>query len=237
MAYSTFSEIRINGYPVDWGYWYILQNITPTYGAALAYRIDPLKTKKSDDVKAIQKELQEHITRLELRLASISPSWTLTDLVIFLGDDAPEGMLYQVRTQLHKALINLLRQLAVAPQKPVILDIINTDTPEDAPPVIVKVINTEPASKIKPRNKQRPNETLELLHAALDEIEDRTGKTPSPSELVVFVLSGDFKHSNIQEYPDAGKNILIERRKLVLTNGRVLNAVGIRRRYRENIYL
>ena len=120
MAYSTFSEVRINGFPVDWGYWYILQNIPPAYGAALAYRIDPLKTKKSDNVKAIQKELQEHITRLELRLASISPSWTLTKLIIFLGDDAPEGMLYQVRTQLHKALINLLRQLTIP--KPLVLE-------------------------------------------------------------------------------------------------------------------
>ena len=92
MAYSKFSEIQINGEPIDWDL-YRLSSFTPKQGAKLAYRIDPLKTKKSDDVKHIQKELQEYITRLELRLASISPSWTLTDLAIFLGDDAPEGMI------------------------------------------------------------------------------------------------------------------------------------------------
>ena len=90
--------------------------------------------------------------------------------------------------------------------------------------------------KIKPRNKQRDNDALILLHAALDEIELKTYKTPGCTELVVFILSGDFKHPNIQKYPAEGSNDPIERRTLVLTDGSVLNAKNITRRYKETIY-
>ncbi|MGZ8944037.1 MAG: hypothetical protein ACXW1W_01275 [Methylococcaceae bacterium] len=220
MAYSTFSERVINGCPVDWAYWYRLKSFTPAQGASLAHRINPLRVKKSTDLEHIQAEFKEPIDHLELELSGISTSWTLTDLVIFLGDNAPEGMICKVRNQLRKTLINLLHQLMVVPPKPVILE----------------VINTEPASKIKPRNTTRGNETLDLLHTALDELETQNSKTPSHSELVAFVLGDDFKHPNIQEYLDAGKNIPIERRKLSLTNGRVLDAAGITRRYKDNIY-
>ena len=98
MAYTKFSEIQINGEPIDWDL-YRLSSFTPKQGAKLAYRIDPLKTKKSDDVKHIQAEFQDPIRRLTFRLAGISPVWTLDDLVDFLGDDAPEGMIDVVSRQ------------------------------------------------------------------------------------------------------------------------------------------
>jgi hypothetical protein len=99
-----------------------------------------------------------------------------------------------------------------------------------------EVIKNDETIKIKPRNKQRDNDALILLHAALDELEAQNGKTPSPSELVAFILSGNFKHPNIQEWFNAEEGSLIDNRKLLLTDGVRLDKKGIIRRYQETIY-
>jgi hypothetical protein len=77
-----------------------------------------------------------------------------------------------------------------------------TDAPAQSEEGIVGGMEAETledagAPALKPRNKQRDNDALILLHAALDKLEAQNGKTPSPSELVAFILSGDFKHRHI----------------------------------------
>jgi hypothetical protein len=90
--------------------------------------------------------------------------------------------------------------------------------------------------KIKPRNKQRDNAVLDLLHAALNEMEAEHGNTPSHTELAAFVLSGDFKHSNIQERHNAEEGSLINNRVLILTDGTKLDRAVIKSRYQRTIY-
>lgn len=99
-----------------------------------------------------------------------------------------------------------------------------------------QAIKTEETIKIRPRNKQRDTVAIILLHAALDEIEAQYSKTPSDTELVAFVLSGDFKHPNIQQYPNPEDGTLIKNRTLILTDGTKLDKKGITRRYKETIY-
>lgn len=187
MAYSTFSERKINGCPVDWGCWYGL-SFTPKQGASLAYRIDPLKTKKSDDLKYIQAGFKEQIDRLELRLSSISPSWTLTDLAIFLGDNAPEGMLYQVRNQLHKALINLLRQLAIPKQ--VVL--------EDAGTVSQVQISEQPLVLKRIVKRTRTDNLSRAINAAVKDM----GRKPSLEQLWQYFQDDRDTTGFIQDYDD-----------------------------------
>lgn len=81
---------------------------------------------------------------------------------------------------------------------------------------------------------QRHNEALELLHAALDEIELSTGKTPEPAELVNYVLGGKFEHRNIDKRDPESRSVT--RRELHLTDGTRLDAGGIKQRYRETIF-
>lgn len=81
---------------------------------------------------------------------------------------------------------------------------------------------------------QRYRETLALLHTALDEIEQSTGITPDPEELVLYVLGGEFNHRNIQKRDP--ESVSIKRRKLYLTDGTTLDAERIKRRYKETIF-
>lgn len=98
-----------------------------------------------------------------------------------------------------------------------------------------EAIENNTVIKIKSRNKQRDNDAIIMLHAALDEMECKNEKTPSHDELAAFVLSGDFKHSNIQIFTYA-EGSLIDGREMILTDGTKLNKNGIIRRYRETIY-
>lgn len=90
--------------------------------------------------------------------------------------------------------------------------------------------------KINPRNKQRENETLIVIHAALDEMEGQNNKTPSHIELAAFMLGGGFKHSNIQEILNAEEGSLIDNRVLLLTDGTKLDKKGVKTRYQKTIY-
>lgn len=99
-----------------------------------------------------------------------------------------------------------------------------------------QAIKTNETIKIKPRNKQRDTLAIILLHAALDEMETKNGKTSSHTELVAFVLSGDFKHETIQASINADEGSLKDNRVLLLTDGTKLDKNRITRRYKETIY-
>lgn len=72
------------------------------------------------------------------------------------------------------------------------------------------------------------------LHAAADEIELSTGKSPTADDLTYHVLSGRFKHRDFDEQPD--KNKPIKQRELKLSNGGALTPAKIKRSCDEVIF-
>lgn len=90
-------------------------------------------------------------------------------------------------------------------------------------------------TSIKKRHGKNMNmDSLVLLYAALDEIEQNTGNTPTCDELALHVLSSEFKHQNIHEIlnPDAP----IKRRELKLSDGKTIDYIKIKRTYKEVIF-
>jgi len=88
MAYSKFSEIRINGEPIDWLYWHSLKFITPLEAAMLAHLFDPHKAITLLAKDAYAKEKQS-VDRLAGYLADKQPTYTLPELIkVLIGYDA-----------------------------------------------------------------------------------------------------------------------------------------------------
>ena len=83
---TTFSEIQINGTPIDWTYWSD-KKLSPKESAYLANRIDPLNIENI----SVPKDIQNNINRLERDLKD-KPNLTLDELCLFLGEDAPLRM-------------------------------------------------------------------------------------------------------------------------------------------------
>jgi len=80
MAYSTFSEIQINGSPIAWDYYNTLQGgITPLQGAKLAHRIDP------DNTSAVISDKANSIKLLVGYLANRQATYTLPELITALN--------------------------------------------------------------------------------------------------------------------------------------------------------
>lgn len=73
----------------------------------------------------------------------------------------------------------------------------------------------------------RNTETLEVIHAALDALESKNGKTPTGTETAGFMLSGEFQHSCIASRTD---------RQLRLISGNTLDKTKIERIYRRTVY-
>lgn len=83
-------------------------------------------------------------------------------------------------------------------------------------------------SSIRARNPiLRKTESLEILHDALDEIENETGKTPCAVDLANYILSPGFKHRNIQE--SSGREIR-------LSSGKIVTKKNIEMIYRDTIF-
>ncbi|MEQ1739653.1 MAG: hypothetical protein ABL884_07075, partial [Methyloglobulus sp.] len=90
-----------------------------------------------------------------------------------------------------------------------------------------------PAFKVRKHKNQ--TDALVLLSAAIEEMEKKSGKTPSWTELAAYVLSGTFEHSNINE-SCCGEGVLISNRYLILANGSKLNRKAISKCYTTTIY-
>ena len=90
---------------------------------------------------------------------------------------------------------------------------------------------------IKPRNsiKKIRGSNLIILHAALDEIEKKEGKTPTKDELSKYVLSNDFKHNDILEkrYMDKPLN---KRELITKSDGTIITDASIKRCYSRTIF-
>ncbi len=87
MAYTKFSEIQINGEPIDWLYWHSLKFITPLQAAMLAHLFDPHKAIPLLAKDAYAKEKQS-IDRLAGYLADKQATYTLPELItVLIGYD------------------------------------------------------------------------------------------------------------------------------------------------------